>query len=441
MYAIKNKIKNHKHIKKLTVYPRVKYGFPKPVKNFRIEGDNLLIPRYYAYKNLELNIKPREMEHLETLTFNGELRDYQKVIINNIQNEFEKIPSCILNAQTGSGKTIIALKMISLLKVKTMIVVNKNILVEQFKKQIETFLPDAKVGLIQGSTFDEDCDINIAMLQTVSKGKYPRKKFKQFHFVIFDEVHNVSSEVFSNTLFLINSHYRLALSATPERNDKMEKIFIQHLGNTIKHEGSLKIIPNVHVYPCELNIIPETTVLGKTNMSKLTTDIALDLENNKKIVEVIKKYLENPDRNILILSNRVVQCKVINKLLGDVSGLFIGSMKTEETDETFKKRVIVATFSVAKEGFDLPKLNTLVLCSSVKSITQPIGRILRKQHPVDPIIVDFKYKRIGVVMNQYYFRMRHYRTNGYLIKNCEIADSECESDCESETMFLDETCE
>ena len=117
--------------------------------------------------------------------------------------------------------------MISELKKKTLVVVHKTFLLNQWKNRIEQFLPNTKVGIIQGKIIDiEDKDIIIGMLQSLSlKDDYPDDLFDDIGTIIFDECHHLSAEKFSQILRKISVPYMIGLSGTPYRNDKLEKVF------------------------------------------------------------------------------------------------------------------------------------------------------------------------------------------------------------------------
>ena len=97
----------------------------------------------------------------------------------------------------GYGKTVIGLYLASKLGVKTLVVVHKEFLVNQWKERIKQFLPYARIGKIQGSKiFVEGYDIVIGMLQSISMKEYPESTFKDFGFVIYDECHHLGAETF-----------------------------------------------------------------------------------------------------------------------------------------------------------------------------------------------------------------------------------------------------
>jgi superfamily II DNA or RNA helicase len=104
----------------------------------------------------------------------------------------------------------------------------------QWIERIQQFLPKARIGKIQGPIVDiDDKDIVIGMLQSLSMKEYPVSLFDSFGLTIIDEVHHISSEVFSNTLFKLVTKYMLGLSATMNRKDGTTHVFKMFLGDVI----------------------------------------------------------------------------------------------------------------------------------------------------------------------------------------------------------------
>ena len=127
---------------------------------------------------------------------------------------------------------------------------------------------------------------------------------------------------------------------------------------------------------------------GMPKISSMITNIACDQVRTKIICNVL---LELPDaRNVLVLSDRISQLQDMYRILGpSVSGMFVGKLKKEQKDDSKKKRILLATYAIANEGFDHPKLNTLMFATPRSSVTQSIGRIYRKVHTnVVPLIID-----------------------------------------------------
>jgi superfamily II DNA or RNA helicase len=126
--------------------------------------------------------------------------------------------------------------------VKTLVIVHKEFLLNQWIERIHQFLPTARVGKIQGSTVDVDNkDIVIGMLQSLSMKDYPADTFTSFGLMVIDEVHHISSEVFSCALFKVVTKYTMGLSATMNRKDGTTKVFKMFLGDVVYKGGLFNI--------------------------------------------------------------------------------------------------------------------------------------------------------------------------------------------------------
>ena len=123
------------------------------------------------------------------------------------------------------------------------------------EKGITGFLPNARVGRIQGKIIDiEDKDIVIGMIQSISMKDYPLNTFDSFGFTILDEAHRVPSKEFSKALSKINCKYMLGLSATPDRKDGLTKVLKWFIGDTIysrKGKSVLNSIVRRYIFHCK----------------------------------------------------------------------------------------------------------------------------------------------------------------------------------------------
>jgi len=186
-HAIRKELLVNAHIPKSPVQPA-----PFPV--YRESLLKIYVPRYFGMErygsNIENKIAPG---HKIALKFAGELRDYQNVIVDKfLKAATTTNANCggggLLDVDPGKGKTVMALKVIERLAVKTLVVVHKSFLTNQWKERIEQFLPGARVGTIQGQVFDiENKDIVIGMVQSLSMKEYPQNAFESFGLTVFDE--------------------------------------------------------------------------------------------------------------------------------------------------------------------------------------------------------------------------------------------------------------
>lgn len=431
--------------KELNVTPYSNFG-NFSVNSFKVYKETknyLIIPVYYALD--ELKIKDYEISfpsvNFTKLTDNIVLRDNQKNTFNICMQEFDKpFGGGIITLSTGQGKTIVSLKLISQSKRKTLVIVNKKELLDQWKREITKWLPGARIGIIQGAKFEyKNCDIVLGMLQTISiKEQLTAIDFNWVSTCIFDECHNISTEIFSKVMFKIRPRFIFGLTATLERKDRLEKIIKWYMGD-ILYDGTskeLKQSTEVHVIKYYgASSVQKQLRDGTAAVATMLTNIANDKERNDKIIELLRHHLEaNVDRNILVISDRIAQLKYINKAIGNInSGLFIGSMKSVELEKTKEKRIILGTYPLVNEGFNLPKLNCLLFATPRSSITQAIGRIYRKTHTVTPIIIDV-FDDFSIFKGQHYKRRKIYKS---CIKDCVILYKNLN---ENENCILDDVC-
>ena len=221
---------------------------------YRESPQKMYIPRYYGNKNYgkPSSYKITDGDDID-LPFNGELRDYQINIVNTFMKSADNGDGGgLLEVPCGRGKTICALSIISKIKKKTLVIVHKGFLLNQWIERIEQFLPNARVGKIQGQIIDiDDKDIVIGMLQSLSMKDYPCDVFSSFGLTVVDEVHHIAAEVFVRSLFKIVTPYVLGLSATMQRKDGLTKVFKMFLGDIIykeKRDGNDKVIVKAHTF-------------------------------------------------------------------------------------------------------------------------------------------------------------------------------------------------
>lgn len=413
--------------KELTVRPFIPKspvqppGFPI----YRESHNKFYIPRYFGYDNYG---KPEAMRISEgepiEVPFVGELRDYQKDIVNVYMNKIKEDSVMggggLLELHTGGGKTVLALNIISEVKKKTLIIVHKSFLLNQWVERIQQYLPSAKIGRIQGQIIDiENKDIVLGMLQSLSMKEYPYEIFKSFGLTIVDEVHHISSEVFSQSLLKVITKYTLGLSATMNRKDGLTKVFKMYLGD-ILFKSSVKRDDKVLVKAIEYNVNDdeynevETDYRGNIKYSTMIGKLCAFNRRSEYIIHIIKKELEiNHDQQMIVLAHNKNLLTYLHDAIqsrGIASvGYYLGGMKEEQLKESEKKQVIIATYAMASEGLDIPSLTTLVFASPKTDITQSVGRILRTKH-ANPLVID-------IVDQHDIFKMQWEKRKAYYIKH------------------------
>ena len=335
--------------------------------------------------------------------FNGTLREEQKEPVASFLKACDDPTRMggILNLPCAFGKTAIAVYTICTLAKKTLVIVHKEFLVDQWRERISAFAPTAKVGIIKGKCIDvEGADIVIGLLQSLSMKEYPQKLFEEFGFVVVDEIHRTGAEVFSRALVKVNFRYALGLSATIQRKDGLSKVFMWYIGGIVYKVSKRSDSVNVQQLKYECDDLEycrvEMSRNNTLNMSKMINNICNHALRTRFIVQTLECILSHePVRKVLILSDRRGHLESIARHLTDFGlkdwGFYYGGMKQDDLKKSEGCSIILGTFQMSQEGLDIKGLDTLILASPKSDIVQATGRILRDK-PEDrkhiPLIVD-----------------------------------------------------
>ena len=424
-------IKYQLTIKELLMVKPFVPGSPVQVQKtfpvYRESDKKIYVPRYFGEEifGAAKTIKITDGDNI-CLEFKGELRENQVPVVNTyLKHVLQDGGGGLLELPCGFGKTSIALYLCSMLKKKTLVIVHKEFLMNQWIERIEQFLPNAKIGKIQGQVIDIDGkDIVLAMLQSLSMKDYPSSIFDSFGLTIIDEVHHISSEVFSCALFKLVTKYMLGLSATMNRRDGTTKVFKMFLGQVLfKQERSKdeNVVVRGIVYETndeEFNKL-ELDFRGNTALAKMISKICEYSYRNEFILKVLQDMIkENPKQQIMLIA----QYKNILKYIFDAIthrnittvGYYIGGMKESALKETESKQVVLATYTMAAEGLDIKTLTTLFMITPMTNVEQSIGRILRQKHEFAPVVVDIVDNHDNF-QKQWAKRKKFYKSQNYKI--------------------------
>lgn len=298
----------------------------------------------------------------------------------------------------------------------------------QWIKRLEQFVPEARVGIVQqDKTEIEDKDVVVAMLHSLVMRDYDRDLMHSFGLIIFDEAHHLAARTFSKIFNKIPSRYVLGLTATPKRKDGLTRLLHWTMGPTVFERS--RVFEEVWVDQVTYSPpIPFKEVLlrnKKPNRSRMISNIAKSQDRTRAILPVLLRAYDQ-GRYILILSDRREHLEDIYGLLvaslarDGQMGYYVGGMKQADREVSETKRIILSTFSMAREGLDIPRLDTLFMVTPQGDIEQSVGRILRthpdKQTPlviemVDPFSV---FRHCAYAHRRYYqdlgWPMRRYTT-------------------------------
>ena len=334
----------------------------------------------------------------------------------------------VLGDFTVTHNTVMGLKIISLLAKKTLIIVHKEFLMNQWIERIAEFLPGARVGKIQGPLFDiYDKDIVIGMIQTIYDKEYPADAFSSFGLTIVDEVHRIGSEQFSRTLLKTITPNMLGISATVDRKDQLTKVLYMFIGNKIYSEKrsaddevGVRAIQYVSGDP-EFNEVAYD-FRGSPKYSTMISKLCEFGPRSDFIVKVVGDLIrENPENQIMILCHNRSLLTYLHDAIEyrkiASTGYYVGGMKQADLNETEKKAIVLATYAMAAEALDIKSLSTLVMVTPKTDITQSVGRILRVKHE-NPIIVDIVDSH-DLFQNQWKQRRQFYKKCNYRIKQID----------------------
>ena len=411
--------------------PKTSMVQPEPFPIYRESKKKFYIPRFYGmdtYGEPEaINLSEGEDINIE---FNGDLRDFQKPIVNAYLKHAKKKGSGLLEIHTGAGKTVMGLWCLAALKKKTLIIVHKEFLLRQWIERIEQFLPNARVGRIQASVIDvEDKDIVIGMLQSLSMKDYEQSLFNQFGFTIVDECHHISAEVFSRVLFKVVTPYALGLSATMKRKDGLTRVLKMFLGEVVykkERKGEDNVIVKAINYYLDDEDFLEISMnyRQQVNYSAMMKKICELNHRREFILKVIEDLVENggEETQIMVLGHyktilTYIYDAVKHRGIATV-GYYIGGMKEVELKKSEGKKVIIATYAMAEEGLDIKTLTTLVMATPKSDVTQAVGRILRKKRK-ESVVVDIVDPHI-IFQKQYMKRKGFYKKQNFKLMEASI---------------------
>jgi len=342
--------------------------FAPKVKAYKENKTYLYLPPFWARENI--GIPPKNLIK-DGLPFTSEFktiyppRDYQVPFLDKAFSQMKEIGGAVLTAKCAFGKTFCSIYLATLLKQKTLILVHTSVLLDQWIDRLSYFCPAAKIGKIKGKAFEVDGkDFVIGMLQTVVREDrgYTSETFKDFGFVISDECHHISSPMFSRALPIISTKYKLGLSATPQRNDRLENIFFWWLGPMIevnmKLEKPYTLVKVVSYYDDDYE--EKKTWSGGFNLVEMTEDIVNNHKRNEFIIKNTIHYTKL-GRQTLVLSTRRSHLELLKQMFdrkpfkknnGDyaTAGMYVGgmksnvvqgleSLKTNEIDEIIEKNI------------------------------------------------------------------------------------------------------
>jgi len=429
----------------LIVKPELNNEF-KESEYFKVyteDNDNYYLPKFWAEENIGIqpviNFKIKSKQ-LARIKFKGMLRNtlaspqidviesMLNIFYDSVSSKLKPWASSIISIRTGGGKTVLGLFMACFLGYRTVIFCHNSSLFDQWIERIGEYVDGAQIGWIRGDKVKiSGCNIVIAMIQTVMTGKKDYEKILSgFNFAIYDECHHLGAKVFSSVMRQFQPAYSLGLSATVDRDDKLDKVFKWYLGPVgYMMEGSLDYDIGIQVYKFGIHDNPKFKPLinrftKKPNITPMSVNLTQIDQRNKMIVQVIQKTFEQgPNRQMVLISHFVDHLEklfeLLNPLFPDQVGLYTGpilkKLKPEQKTELEQKKIILATYKIMCEGIDIKTLDTIFIVTPMKKVLQSCGRILRrKKHEYVhiPLMMEV-YDQLAVYNGMHRSRMAQYK--------------------------------
>ena len=415
---------------------------PRTLQLYKVNGNSVIVP-IGAFQYIFPMLKKYDCEIRRDLADNGvvdynasvNLYDYQEEAVNIM----ELCGYGILQSPAGSGKTQMGIALAVKLKRKVLWLTHTQDLLKQSYDRASMYIDKSLLGTITAGKVNIGAGMTFATVQTLAKQDLAQYKY-MWDAIIVDECHRVAGTPTAMTQFskVINSlacRYKYGLSATVHRADGMIKCTHMLLGD-VKHivpdEKVKDKVMAVSVKRVDTNEgIPMDALDtdGTINYTRLISKLA---EKTSRNMSIVSNLVAEPEHYHLILSDRLAQLKLIYDMLPAdlqekaciIDGTMTSKKGKAEREQAIedmragKKHFLFASYKLAKEGLDIPRLDRLHLATPQKDyaiIVQSVGRIARTfQGKQQPICFDY-VDSFKMAENMYKARCRHYRKCGCVL--------------------------
>ncbi len=404
-----------------------------------IEGIYLILPRgcmadaetILKGQNVDFDYDDKRYagEHLLKVKFTGKLKSQQNKAVNALLDS----TFGILEASTGFGKTVVALALIAKRKVNTLILVHSRQLGDQWIERINVFLNNVEVGSLLGGKEKLTYHVDVATYQSlVSRNGLDIKPFiEKYGQILIDECHHIPASNYESLIKSCHSKYIHGFTATPKRQDGLEKLMKFQLGNivykgvksTAQLEQQVTVTQTSTAFPDEW-LEKET----KPHISQVYKHLLQCQKRNELIINEIKKAVEN-NRSVMVLTERKEHIKILAQMLseGNLSVIELyGGISSKQRRERIAileadkdhmdKHVILATGKYVGEGFDLPHLDTLFITLPIAwkgILAQYAGRIQREWSNKNIVQIFDYIDSFPTLKRMFAKRKKGYKALGY----------------------------
>ncbi len=381
---------------------------------FREQGGGICFPRGFGNQAVRLcrridGVSPaltdrRRILPEVDLTFRGELRSYQEQAVAAVMAH----TFGVLEAGTGSGKTVMALAIMARRRQPTLVLVHSRELMQQWRERIRTFL-NCEAGQAGDGIFDLR-PVTVAIVNTAKK--HLDELPAQFGHLVVDECHRVPASLFTDVVSAFDCRYMIGLSATAfRREDGMTRLINIFMGDSVHVVDNRTLAATGAVIRPEFEQRPTGFSRGfQGEYARLIKALASDGSRNRMIASDVGELVRAGHQGtVLLVSDRVAHCRALAALLteqGVEAATLTGRLSPEHRGCLVEKvragivPVLVATVQLIGEGFDCPGLTTLVLATPIKfegRLLQLVGRIMRPAKGKRARVIDYVDELVPVL--------------------------------------------
>ena len=410
------------------------YKTPRHLVFYEINGNELILP-FGCLSDL-FTMYP--IETFENRIVLGDREEYKSRIKlfayqENVCKKALERKNGVIVMPAGSGKTQTALEIIARLGLKTLWITHTIDLLKQSYNRAKENFEDVGLGKIANGKIEIGTHITFATVQTL-KSIDLQSYADIWDCVIVDECHRVcgtpaKAGMFYKVINKLVARYKYGLTATPYRNIKgTEKAMFGLIGKTIieldkEVIGNRIILATIIKQTTKFDEIPNECLEadGTIKYTELTTALSEDEKRNQLILDILKQCKNN---YTLVLTDRVNQMNYLQSRL-EYGNVIDGKTKKDIREKKIqevregKEKVLFATYGLAKEGLDIPRLDRLILASPHRdraTVVQAVGRIERKfEGKTEPICYDL-VDPIQYFEGMYKSRKSYYKKNNNRIK-------------------------
>jgi len=365
------------------------------------------------------------------VSFHGELRPEQQDAIERML----AYDQGILSAPTAFGKTVVAACLIAKRAANALILVHRRQLMDQWRERLAAFLalPIGHIGQFGGGKAKRTGLIDVAVIQSLQRKGTVEDFVADYGHVIVDECHHLSAVTFERVLREVKAKYVLGLTATPTRKDGHQPIIYMQCGPIRFYLSAKKAAESS---PLQHKVFPRITDFcwnrpeNETAIQDIYAALIVSQERNDLIIRDLQQALSS-GRSPLVLTSRTEHLDYLaGRLRGLCSHVFIlrggrGAKERKGLAESLaavpwdEPRVILATGSYLGEGFDDPRLDTLLLAMPISwkgTLQQYVGRLHRLHDNKSEVhVYDYADVMVPMLARMFKKRLAGYSALGYTV--------------------------